>query len=147
MRGDGVVALGLRLLVAETLREQLARALYRMLLFINLMALVVPPAGEGFARAAAILAMLDASGETGHQRGAFDQPLRVDHHIILARLQIALEAHPLFALLAAEPVFAPAANGDRQDFIHRRMPGGDLGEILFHHPVEANARDRLHRVG
>ena len=91
--------------------------------------------------------MFVAFGDARDQRGAFDQALRVDHHVVTAFLQRALEVAALLPGVVTEPVFAPAANGHRDHAIHRRVPGGDLAEAFFHHPVEANIGNGLQRVG
>ena len=71
MRRDGVIALRLRLLIAQAFGKQLTGTFYRMLLFIDLMTFGLPPAGERLARAAAILTMFNA----------LSQACRSPHHI------------------------------------------------------------------
>ena len=146
-RGDGVIAVAARFVVTEAFGEQLTRAFHRVLLFVYLMAHVVEPAGERLARALAVRAMFVAFGDARDQRGAFDQALSVDHYVVTAFLQRALEVAALLSGVVAEPVLAPAANGHRDHAIHRRVPGGDLAEAFFHYPVEADIGNGLQRIG
>ena len=61
--------------------------------------------------------------------------------------------HPTleFAPFATGPggkgLLAPAPQGHRDHLAHRRVPGGNLGEAFFHHPVELNAGDRPRGIG
>ncbi len=108
---------------------------------------VVEPAGQRLAGAVAVQAMFVAFGDARDQRGAFDQALRVDHHVVTAFLQRALEVAALLPGVGAENhALAPAANRHRDHAVNRRMPGGDLREAFFHHPVKTNAGNGLHGV-
>ena len=89
---------------------------------------------------------LGAARQTG-DKGAFDQALGVDHGVVLAFAQGVLEGGPLAAATGAPGVPAPAAQGTGQHPLHRRVAAGQVGEALFHHPVQPQARGRPRRVG
>ncbi len=117
-----------------------------MLLFCNVVTAVIEQARQRFAGGLPVHAVLYAVCQSRHQRGAFDQPLGVDDGIITLRLYRLAEGLAFGFNRRGEPRFAPATNRHRDRAVDRFVPGGDLREALFHHPVKTNARYGLHGV-
>ena len=139
MAGDRVVALGFRLRVAEAFCEQLAGALNGVLLFSNMVATVVKQAGQRLAGGLPVHTVLHAAGQPGDQRGALHQPLGIDDRVIFFRAHGLAERFALGFDRRGKPRLTPAANRHRDDPVDALMPGRDLREAFFNHPVETNA--------
>ncbi|MNE35737.1 hypothetical protein D3C80_1295140 [compost metagenome] len=143
-----VVADALRQRIVQRLGEQLAHALHGVLPPGNRVGPVVEATGHRLARGLFIQpgdrrAALRVAG----QPGALEQALGVDHQVVVDLAQALLEAAPLAALDGLPEVLAPATDSHRNDLRHRRMPGRNLGEALFHHPVELDAGNGASGVG
>ncbi len=107
---------------------------------------IIETSGHGLARGSLVQAG-DGRFDVAGQPGAFQQALGVDHQVVAGVTQALLELAP-FAIFEGLPeVLAPATDGHRDHVGDRRMPGRNLGEALFHHPVELDARQRAHGVG
>ena len=147
MARNGVIPLGLGFRVAKAFGEQLAGTLHRVLLFRDMVAAVVKQARQRLAGRLPVHTVLDAVRQASNQRGAFHQPLGVDDGVILYRLNGLAKGLTLGFDRRGKPGFAPAADRHRDHPLDAFMPGGDLRETLFNHPVEANAGDGLRSVG
>ncbi len=133
-----VVANAGRQRITERLGEQLAHPLQRVLLARHGVTPVIEARGQRLAGRITVQAShrrLDVAG----QPGAFQQPLGVDHQVVARFAQARLEAPPFTGTQGLPRALAPATDGHRNHLIHRRMPGGNLGEAFLHHPVEADA--------
>ena len=139
MAGDRVVALGFRLRVAEAFREQLAGALNGVLLFSDMVTTVVKQARQRLAGGLPVHTVLHAAGQPGDQRGALHQPLGIDDRVIFFRAHGLAERFALGFDRRGKPRLTPAANRHRDDPVDALMPGRDLHEAFFNHPVETNA--------
>ncbi|VAU68868.1 Uncharacterised protein [Klebsiella pneumoniae] len=143
---NSVVTLGFRFCIAQAFREQLAGALHGVLLFRNMVSTVIEQARQRFAGGLPVHAVLYAVRQTRDQRGAFHQPLGVDDRVVTPGLHRFAEGFAFGFNRCGEPRFAPAANGHRDHAINRFMPGGDLREAFFHHPVKTDAGNGPHGV-
>ncbi|MNC05471.1 hypothetical protein D3C75_529440 [compost metagenome] len=146
MPGDGIVALGFRFGVTQAFGEQFTGALYGVLLFGNMMAMTIEQACQRFAGSLPVHAMLFAPCQTSDQRGTFDQPLRVDNRIVVSGADSLTKCVTLGFNWRREPRFAPAANRHRDHAVYCGVPGRDLCEAFFNHPVKTNIGNGLRRV-
>ena len=133
--------------VVQRLGEQLARALHRMLSPGDRIGTAIEAAGERLARRVAIETGDRRLAHVAGQPGTLQQPLGVDHQVIVDFLQALLEAPPFAVAQGLPEVLAPAPDRHRDHPRHRRMPGGNLGETFLHHPVELDAGNRPGGVG
>ncbi len=111
-----------------------------------MVATVIEQARQRFAGGVPVHAVLYAMRQTRDQRGAFDQPLGVYDCVVTLGLHRLAEGLALGFNRCGEPRFAPAADGHRDHAINGFMPGGDLREAFFHHPVKTDAGDGPHGV-
>ncbi len=146
MLRNRVITLRFRLCVTEAFCEQLAGAFHCVLLLCNMVTTVIEQAGEWFAGGLPVHAVLYTVCQARYQRGAFDQPLRVDYGVVTLRLHRIAEGFALGFNRCGKPRFTPAADGHRDHAVDRFVPGRDLRETLFHHPVKTNARNGPHGV-
>ena len=146
MPGNRIVALGFRFRIAQAFGKQLSGTFHRVLLLRDVVAAVIKQARQRFAGGLPVHAVLYAARQSRYQRGAFDQSLRVDDGIITLRLYRLAEGFAFGFNRGREPRFPPAANRHRDHAVNRFMPGGDLREALFHHPVKTNTRYGLHGI-
>ena len=107
----------------------------------------IEAAGERLARRVAIETGDRRLAHVAGQPGTLQQPLGVDHQVIVDFLQALLEAPPFAVAQGLPEVLAPAPDRHRDHPRHRRMPGGNLGETFLHHPVELDAGNRPGGVG
>ncbi|VFS44967.1 Uncharacterised protein [Enterobacter cancerogenus] len=134
-----IIALRFRLAVAEAFSKQLPGAFHRVLLLRDMMATVIEQACQRLAGSLPVHTVLYAVRQTRDQRGAFHQPLRVNNGVVALSLHRVAKGVALGLNRRGEPRLAPAANGNRDHPVNRVMPGRDLRETLFHHPVKADA--------
>src|SRR5476649_2937 len=120
--GDGVIARAGRHVIAQAGGEQLANTLNRVLPNGNSVAHVVEPAGARLSGTFAIQTMLFSPGVAGHQRGAFEQALRVDNPIVTTLTQQLFEIAAFLTDCRAKPIFPPTSEGYRNNAIDGGMP-------------------------
>ena len=132
--------------ITQRAGKQLAHTFHRMLAPGHRQTALVEAAGQRLARAGLVQPGNRATHIAGQQR-TLDQPLGVDHQIVLALADGGLELLPFAAAPGAQRALAPAAQRHRDHPVDGGVPARNLGKALLHHPVETDAGDGARRVG
>ncbi len=135
-----VVGLGIRPGIAHGLGEESTHPLDGVPVAGHRDSPLIAPGGQGFPGGAEIQPDPDPPGEASDQ-GALEQTLGVDHQVIALLPQFLEEGPQLLATLSCQGSPTPLPQPQRDDLAHRRMPGRDLAEGLFHHPITVPVGD------
>ena len=133
-----VILRGFRQRVVERLGKQPAQSIHGVQIARHGNTVLIHHTRQRLPQRTPIQAVARTPGST-HDTGAFQQALRIDHGVVMQTAGGAHHRAPFRACNTVQGAPAPAPQGNRNHSIHRRMPGGHLGEGLFHQPVKADA--------
>lgn len=104
---------------------------------------VVKQAGQGLPGRTPVHAVLYAASQSCDQRRAFYQPLGINNRIVLLCLYGIAKGFTFSFDGRGKPGLTPTANSDGNHAIDSIVPGWNLRESFFYHPIKLNTRDDL----